>query len=95
MSTIRSAGVLGLVPTPPAPRTTYGDSSPITSSLCEAGTSSCNRLGIDAQHNVARAASLLISAVAFSCLLFGVALAVIATSLCASNAQSSHAISAR
>ena len=93
MTTIRSAGVLGLVPTPPHPPSSDGNSSHIASSLFEAEASSCTRSGMDAHGNVVRTAGLLIAAAAFSCLLIGIALAMMANSL--SAAESSCAIPPR
>jgi hypothetical protein len=90
MTTVRSAGVLGLVATPAGPHPNRGhDARHVSASLLEWETSPSASMGIDVQRNVVRAASFLMAAAAFGCLFFGITLAVMAKSLSVGDAQSS------
>ena len=88
MTTVSSAGVLGLVAIPPASRSTFGHSAPQVSANLLSETSHGGPLGVEAQRTAMRAASFLVTAAALSCLFVGVALAVMAKSLDVANAQS-------
>jgi hypothetical protein len=90
MTTVSSAGVLGLVAIPPAARSNHlrNDAPRVSANLLEPETSLCGPLGIEAQRTAMRGASFLITAAALSCLFVGVTLAVMAKSLGVANAQS-------
>ena len=89
MTTVSSAGVLGLVAIPPAARSNLRHDAPqVSAKLLEPETSLCGPLGMEAQQTAVRTASFLITAAALSCLFVGVALAVMAKSLGVANAQS-------
>ena len=88
MTTLSSAGVLGLVAIPPASHSNLGNAAPhVSVNLLEPETSLLSPLGVEAQRTVMRAGSFLITAVALSCLFVGVTLAVMAKSLSVANAQ--------
>lgn len=90
MTTVPSAGVLGLVATPPGPHPNRRhDARHVSASLLEWETSPSASVSIDAQRNVVRAARFLMAAAAFGCLFFGITLAVMARSLSVADAQSS------
>src|SRR5262245_23616462 len=89
MTTVSSAGVLGLVAIPPASRSNHWRDAPqVSASLLEPETSLCGPLGVEAERTAMRAASFLVTAAALSCLFVGVALAIMAKSLDVANAQS-------
>jgi hypothetical protein len=89
MTTVSSAGVLGLVAIPPAWRSNLGNDAPhVSASLLEPETCLCGPLGVEAQRTAMRAASFLVTAAALSYLVVGAALAVMARSLGVANAQS-------
>ena len=88
MTTVSSAGVLGLVAIPPASRSYLGHDAPQVSANLLEPQSLCGPLGVEAQRTAMRAASFLVTAAALSCLFVGVALAVMAKSLGDANAQS-------
>jgi hypothetical protein len=89
MTTVSSAGVLGLVAIPPASHANLGhDVRQVSVNLLETETSLCSPLGAEAQRTGMRAASFLVTAAALSWLFVGVALAVMAKSLDVANAQS-------
>ena len=89
MTTVSSAGVLGLVAIPPASRSNHRHDAPqVSANLLEPEASLCGPLGVEAQRTAVRAASFLITAAALGCLFVGVALAVMAKSLGVANAQS-------
>lgn len=93
MTTVPSAGVLGLVATPPGPHPSRSHDSPhVSNSLIEWETSPSTSMGVEAQRNAVRAASFLMAAAAFGCLFMGIALVVMAKSLSAANAQSSSRV---
>ena len=84
MSTVPSAGVLGLVATPLGPHPSRSHDAPhVSASLIEWETSPSTSMGVDAQGNAVRAASFLMAAAAFGCLFMGIALVVMAKSLTA------------
>ena len=89
MTTVSSAGVLGLVAIPPVSHANLGhEVRQVSVNLLEAETSLGGPLGTEAQRTAMRAASFLVTAAALSCLFVGIALAVMAKSLDAANAQS-------
>jgi hypothetical protein len=89
MTTVSSAGVLGLVATPPAPRSNLGnDASHVSTNLLELETSLCSPLDVEVKKTAMRAATFLLTAAALSCLFIGVTLAMMAKSLGVANAQS-------
>src|SRR5262245_6057970 len=88
MTTVASAGVLGLVAIPPASRSNHWRDAPQVSASLLEETSLCGPLGVEAERTAMRAASFLVTAAALSCLFVGVALAVMAKSLAVANAQS-------
>ena len=87
MTTVSSAGVLGLVAIPPASRSLGHDAPQASANLLEPEVSVFG-LGLEAQRTAMRAASFLVTAAALSCLFVGVAVAVMAKSLGVANAQS-------
>jgi len=88
MTTVSSAGVLGLVAIPPASRSNLGHDAPQASANLLEPEVSVFDLGLEAQRTAMRAASFLVTAAALSCLFVGVAVAVMAKSLGVANAQS-------
>jgi hypothetical protein len=89
MTTVSSAGVLGLVAIPPASHANLGhDTRQVSVNLLETEASLCGPLGAETQRTAMRAASFVITAAALGCLFVGVALAVMAKSLSVANAQS-------
>jgi len=89
MTTVSSAGVLGLVAIPPASHSNHRHDAPqVSANLLETETCLCGPLGAEAQRTAVRAASFLVTAAALSCLFVGVALTVMAKSLGVANAQS-------
>jgi len=89
MTTVSSAGVLGLVAIPPASHANLGhDARRVSVNLLETEASLCGPSGAETQRTAMRAASFVITAAALSCLFVGVALAVMAKSLSVANAQS-------
>ena len=80
MTTVSSAGVLGLVAIPPASRSTLGHDAPQVSANLLSEASLCSPLGVEAQRTAIRAASFVVTAAALSCLFVGVALAIEAAS---------------
>jgi hypothetical protein len=88
MTTVSSAGVLGLVAIPPASRSTFGHNAPQVSANLLSEASHGAPLGVEAPRTAMRAVSFLVAAAALSCLFVGVALAVMAKSLDVANAQS-------
>ena len=89
MTTVSSAGVLGLVAIPPASHANLGyDVRQVSVNLLETEASLCGPLSVEAQRTAMSAASFLVTAAALGCLFVGVALAVMAKSLSVANAQS-------
>jgi len=88
MTTVSSAGVLGLVAIPPASRSNLGHDAPQASANLLEPETSLFGLGVEAQRTAMRAASILVTAAALSCLFVGIAAAVMAKSLGVANAQS-------
>jgi len=89
MTTVASAGVLGLVAIPPASRSNLGNEAlHVSANLLEPETSLLSPLGVEVQRTAIRAGSFLITAMALSCLFAGVTLAVMAKSLGVANAHS-------
>ena len=88
MTTVPSAGVLGLVATPLGPHLHRAHNVPhVSASLLEWEASPSTPMGIE--RNAVRAASFLMAVAAFGCLFIGISLAVMAKSLSIANAQSS------
>src|SRR5262252_4591057 len=83
MTTVSSAGVLGLVAIPPASRSNLGHDAPQAWANRLEPETSLFGLGVEAQRTAMRAASIMVTAAALSCLFVGVAAAVIAKSLSA------------
>lgn len=88
MTTVSSAGVLGLVAIPPASRSTLGHNAPQVAANLLSEVSHGGPLGVEAQRTAMRAASFLVTAAALGCLFVVAALAVMAKSLDVANAQS-------
>jgi len=96
MTTVPSAGVLGLVATSPGPHPSRSHDAPhVFNSLIEWETSSSPSLGVDARRNAVRAANFVMAAAAFGCLFMAIALVVMAKSLTVANAQSSSTVPPR